>query len=434
MAKKNTPSFSLPRFFGAVVFSLCFFLPKSVLGVKQELRFRKNGEFKILQVADMHYGDGKTTSCLDVFPNQMPTCSDINTTAFVERMIRAENPDFIVFTGDNIFGFDATDAAKSLSAAFQPAIASNIPWAAVLGNHDQESTLSREGVMKHIVGLTNTLSQVNPAEAHIIDGFGNYNLEIGGIKGSQFENKSALNLYFLDSGDYSTVPAIPGYGWIKPSQQLWFQRTSAKLRRAYMRQPEAQKGPAPGLVYFHIPLPEFASFDSSNFTGVRQEGISSASVNSGFFTTMVEAGDVKAVFIGHDHLNDFCGELTGIQLCYAGGFGYHAYGKAGWSRRARVVVASLEKTEQGGWGAVKSIKTWKRLDDEHLTAVDGQESVERNRLAALSNEHMRWLSTRKQALNHVQAEMFHTVVTLFIDFGIHVLEVNVNSEGDYNRQ
>jgi len=133
-------------------------------------------------------------------------------------------------TGDNIYGVDATDASKSLSAAFQPAIASNIPWAAILGNHDQQSTLSREGVMKHIVGLKNTLSQVNPAEVHIIDGFGNYNLEIGGVKGSRFENKSALNLYFLDSGDYSTVPAIPGYGWIKPSQQLWFQRTSAKLR------------------------------------------------------------------------------------------------------------------------------------------------------------------------------------------------------------
>ncbi|XP_034908619.1 probable inactive purple acid phosphatase 29 isoform X1 [Populus alba] len=372
MAKKSTPSISLSHFWGVVVFSLCFFVPKSVLGEKKELRFRKNGEFKILQVADMHFADGKTTSCLNVFPNQMPSCSDLNTTAFVERMIQAEKPDFIVFTGDNIYGPDATDAAESLSAAFQPAIASNIPWAAVLGNHDQESTLSREGVMKHIVGLKNTLSQVNPAEVHIIDGFGNYNLEIGGVKGSRFENKSALNLYFLDSGGYSTVRAIRGYGWIKPLQQLWFQRTSTKLRRAYTRQPEAQKGPAPGLVYFHIPLPEFASFDSSNFTGVRQEGISSASVNSGFFTTMVEAGDVKAVFTGHDHLNDFCGKLTGIQLCYAGGFGYHAYGKAGWSRRARVVLASLEKTEQGSWGAVKSIKTWKRLDDEHLTTVDGQ--------------------------------------------------------------
>ena len=84
--------------------------------------------------------------------------------------------------------------------------------------------------MKHIVGLKNTLSQVNPSEAHIIDGFGNYNLEVGGVKGSSFENKSVLNLYFLDSGDYSTVPSISGYGWIKASQQFWFQRTSAKLQ------------------------------------------------------------------------------------------------------------------------------------------------------------------------------------------------------------
>ncbi|KAA3469760.1 Purple acid phosphatase 29 isoform 1 [Gossypium australe] len=342
------------------------------LQLSQKLRFDRTGEFKILQVADMHYADGKTTPCLNVLPSQVHGCSDLNTSAFIQRMIDAEKPNLIVFTGDNIFGFEAKDSAKSLNAAFAPAIAAGIPWAAVMGNHDQEGTLSREGVMKHIVGLKHTLSQFNPSEAHIIDGFGNYNLEVGGVEGSGFANKSVLNLYFLDSGDYSTVPSIPGYGWIKLSQQLWFQRTSAKLQRAYMRPPMAKKSFAPGLMYFHIPLPEFGSFDASNFSGVRQEGISSASINSGFFTTMVEAGDVKAVFTGHDHLNDFCGQMTGIQLCYAGGFGYHAYGKAGWSRRARVVVASLEKTDEGGWGAVKSIKTWKRLDDEHLTAIDGQ--------------------------------------------------------------
>lgn len=340
---------------------------------EKQLRFRGNGEFKILQVADMHYADGKSTPCQDVYPSQLPSCSDLNTTAFVLRLIKAEKPDLIVFTGDNIFGFDATDAEKSLNAAFAAAIASKLPWAAVLGNHDQESTLSREGVMKHIVGMEHTLSQLNPSEAHVIDGFGNYNIEIGGVEGSLFQNKSVFNLYFLDSGDYSTVPAIPGYGWIKPSQQVWFQRTSMKLRKAYMSKPQPQKAAAPGLAYFHIPLPEFSSFNSSNYKGVKQEGISSASVNSGFFTTMVEAGDVKALFTGHDHLNDFCGELSGINMCYAGGFGYHAYGKAGWSRRARVVVANLEKTDKGGnWGAVKSIKTWKRLDDQHLTAIDAQ--------------------------------------------------------------
>ncbi|KAL3354351.1 hypothetical protein AABB24_018811 [Solanum stoloniferum] len=367
---------SLTKLFLIFIFLSSFQLCKAsgeVINPFTKLRFDgKNGEFRILQVADMHYGDGKTTPCKNVLPQQMSSCSDLNTTDFIFRLINAEKPHLIVFTGDNIFGFDATDPVKSMEAAFAPAISSNIPWAAVLGNHDQQSTLSREGVMKHIVGMKSTLSQLNPPDVPDIDGFGNYNLEVHGIEGSELTNKSVLNLYFLDSGDYSTVPSIPGYGWIKPSQQFWFQRTSRKLKKTYMHTSNAMKAPAPGLAYFHIPLPEYASFDSSNFTGVRQEGISSASINSGFFTTMVEAGDVKAAFAGHDHLNDFCGKLMDINLCYAGGFGYHAYGKAGWSRRARMVVASLEKTGKGGWGDVKSIKTWKRLDDEHLTTIDTQ--------------------------------------------------------------
>ncbi|CAH9115882.1 unnamed protein product [Cuscuta epithymum] len=353
---------------------IAFHCSVAVAEQRRRLRFdSKNGEFRILQVADMHFAGGEVTPCEDVLPQQVPYCSDLNTTAFIRRMILAEKPHLIVFTGDNIFGFDAADAAKSMNAAFAPAISSNTPWAAILGNHDQESTLSREGVMKHIVGMKNTLSQLNPTELHgDIDGFGNYNLEVHGVNGSELANKSVLNLFFLDSGDYSNVPSILGYNWIKPSQQVWFQRASRKLQRTYKSGPAAQKTSAPSLVYFHIPLPEFTMFDSTNFTGVKQEGISSASVNSGFFTTMVETGDVKAVFTGHDHINDFCGELLGINLCYAGGFGYHAYGKAGWARRARMVVATLEKTEKGVWGDVKSIKTWKRLDDKNLSAIDGR--------------------------------------------------------------
>lgn len=59
----------------------------------------KRGEFKILQVADMHYADGKMTPCEDVLPRQINSCSDLNTTAFIRRLILAEKPDFIVFTG-----------------------------------------------------------------------------------------------------------------------------------------------------------------------------------------------------------------------------------------------------------------------------------------------------------------------------------------------
>lgn len=71
-----------------------------------KLRFGKNGEFKILQVADMHYADGKKTLCEDVLPQQMKTCSDLNTTAFIQRMILKEKPHLIVFTGLCFFCLD----------------------------------------------------------------------------------------------------------------------------------------------------------------------------------------------------------------------------------------------------------------------------------------------------------------------------------------
>ncbi|KAH0922912.1 hypothetical protein HID58_022930 [Brassica napus] len=340
----------------------------------RKLSFAVNGQFKILQVADMHYANGATTRCKNVLPSQLADCSDLNTTAFMWRVITAEKPDLIVFTGDNIFGSDVKDAVKSMNAAFAPAIASKIPWVAVLGNHDQESTLTRQELMNYIVKLPNTLSQVNPPEAaHYIDGFGNCNLKIHGVPESSLQDKSLLNLYFLDSGDYSSVQSLKGYDWIKTSQQFWYDQTSKRLQREYSEEPNPQQGTAPGLAYFHIPFPEFDNFDTkSATTGVRQEGTGSATTNSGFFTTLVARGDVKSVFVGHDHVNDFCGELKGVNLCYGGGFGYHAYGKAGWERRARVVVADLNKKGTGSWGDVKSIRTWKRLDDEHLSVIDDQ--------------------------------------------------------------
>ncbi|KAJ0231316.1 hypothetical protein HA466_0299800 [Hirschfeldia incana] len=352
---------------------LCFApVPASAQGRK--LSFGLNGQFKILQVADMHYANGATTWCKNVFISQLFRCSDLNTTGFMSRVIAVEKPDLIVFTGDNIFGSDVRDAVKSMDAAFAPAIASKIPWVAVLGNHDQESKLTRQELMNYIVKLPNTLSRVNPPEAaHYIDGFGNYNLEIHGVAESSLQDKSLLNLYFLDSGDYSSVPSIKGYDWIKTSQQLWYNQTSKRLQKEYNEEPNPQQGTAPGLAYFHIPLPEFGNFDTkSATTGVRQEATGSAKTNSGFFTTLVARGDVKSVFVGHDHVNDFCGELKGVNLCYGGGSGYHAYGKTGWERRERVVVANLNKKGTGSWGDVKSIRTWKRLDDEHLSVIDAQ--------------------------------------------------------------
>lgn len=101
---KKKPIIRSPKVMVMVVLLSLYMLPICVLAAKQreqqrKLRFGSSGEFKILQVADMHYADGKSTPCLDVLPKQFAGCSDLNTSAFVHRMILAEKPNLIVFTG-----------------------------------------------------------------------------------------------------------------------------------------------------------------------------------------------------------------------------------------------------------------------------------------------------------------------------------------------
>ncbi|KAI8023076.1 putative inactive purple acid phosphatase 28 [Camellia lanceoleosa] len=91
------------------------------------------------------------------------------------------------YVGDNIFGTSSPDAAESMFEAFGPVMESRLPWAAVLGNHDQESTMTRVELMSFISLMDYSVSQTNPLAEETsdpakeslvrdIDGFGNYNL------------------------------------------------------------------------------------------------------------------------------------------------------------------------------------------------------------------------------------------------------------------
>jgi len=148
---------------------------------------------------------------------------------------------FLIKIGDNIFGSSTPDAAESLFQAFGLAAEYRIPWAAILGNHDQESTMDREELMSLISLMDYSVSQVNPMgrdpsgsgeEVFLdrIDGFGNYNLMVYGAYGSPFANNSVLNLVFLDSGDRFTANGRGTYGWIRESQLDWLRGLTQNSR------------------------------------------------------------------------------------------------------------------------------------------------------------------------------------------------------------
>ncbi|KAG0376105.1 hypothetical protein BGX24_008275 [Mortierella sp. AD032] len=382
------------------------------------LKFKEDGSFKIVQFADIHMATGPN-SCYNA-PSSMACTGDINTSEMMERMLDAERPDLVVFTGDNVNGMTSNDAYSTILKYSKPVVERGIPWTINFGNHDEEGDLSREEMMRSVQDVPFSIAERGPTG---ISGTGNFVLQIhrrdrrprrrqpphhrhrrgpnfnrqstdcGDDFGQDTEDREVdevmqsfdkddarFSLYFLDSGAYSFNLAYPGYDWIKEDQVEWFRQTSQSITSRYPK----DKVPN-ALAFFHIPLPEYGLVDedgvdnggdddgeemnvrkaNSKMVGDKLEGVSSPSYNSGMFDAFFESKDVRATTAGHDHLNDYCLDHRGINLCFGGGLGYGSYGRASIYRRSRV----FEILKNGN-----RVDTWKRLDDDQLTIV-GQQTL-----------------------------------------------------------
>ncbi|MBW5447983.1 metallophosphoesterase [Cohnella sp. CFH 77786] len=289
------------------------------------LRFREDGTFTIVQFTDLHWQNGEP--------------KDLRTRDLMEKVLRAEKPDLIVFTGDILYSPNCKDPRRSMRDVLSVAANSGIPWAAVFGNHDAERGATRRELMAVMRELPGCMAEPGPAEVH---GVGNYRIRLNDGSG-----RTVAALFFLDSGDRSEIPAIPGYDWIRTSQIDWYLDQAEELAKT--------NGGAgvPSLAFFHIPLPEYAeAWRTRVCYGRRYEPVSSPKVNSGFFAAMSSRGSVLGTFCGHDHINDYGGNLLGTWLYYGRSSGYQAYGRWGFSRGARVIRLAAGK---------RSFKTWIRL-------------------------------------------------------------------------
>lgn len=297
------------------------------MGLEQGmLRFRDDGTFTIVQFADMHIHDDEETNRL--------------TLALVEKVLDEVQPDLVVLTGDTIFGSESKSPGEAYLFAVSPFERRGVPWCAVFGNHDDEGSMSRQELMDVWQTCSYNLSEPGPKE---VSGVGNY-YQL--VKGAKTDEPKAV-LYFLDSQSYGTEE-VGTWGWIKPDQVQWYYQTARLLNHG-------RSTPLPALAFFHIPLPEYnLVWELGCCDGSKNEEICCPKLNTGMFAAMYEAGDVMGVFVGHDHVNDFAGELYGIRLCFGRGTGYGTYGKEGFARGARIIRLYEDK---------RDFTTWVTLDE-----------------------------------------------------------------------
>ncbi|OWB60470.1 hydrolase activity protein [[Candida] boidinii] len=328
--------------------------------------------FKILQVADLHFSTGHGI-CRDTFPaleTNVECLADDRTLAFVEKVLDLEKPDLVVLTGDQIFGESCPDSETALLKAVAPFIKRKIPYTFSFGNHDdEEGSLSASQLLSFVLTLPYSYASFGPSD---VSGNGNY---VWTVSPKNNKKAAAITLYFLDSHKYSPYPkTYPGYDWIKEDQIKFVYQEHEQLLEAQ----NAYNGIPLSLAFFHIPLTEYRELADANgvkrpMVGNIKEGVTAPFYNPGVRDALTDVG-VSVVSVGHDHCNDYCmmhgkkpegsKKSDDIWLCFGGAAGEGGYaGYGGTTRRLRTFQINAK---------TGNINSWKRLETAPEVTFDEQ--------------------------------------------------------------
>ncbi|MEE2523574.1 metallophosphoesterase family protein [Pseudarthrobacter sp. J75] len=299
---------------------------------KPVLAFRPDGGFKVVQFNDTQ--DDERT--------------DRRTIELMDGVLDAEKPDFVVINGDVINGGCDTEleVKQALNHVVRPMESRQIPWAVTFGNHDEDSA-QRTGMTEDrmLEFLQSYEFNLNADSVPGLTGTSNTRL----LLQSSRSKDPVFALWLIDTGRYAPdaingqdFAGYPDWDWVRMDQVTWYRNLSIATEQKYGKK-------VPSLMWGHIALHEhrnmwFASIDSRtdadharavakhNIVGERNEDECPGPFNSGLFNAFLERGDVLGYFVGHDHVNTYVGNYYGVQLGYAPGTGFGAYGLSGAER------------------------------------------------------------------------------------------------------
>ena len=295
--------------------------------------FTTDGDFKVMHLTDIHIGGGFMSKDVDE--------KALNAVA---TMVTKEKPDLVIATGDIAFPvpytagtFNNHSGAKAFANLMENL---GVYWDVTFGNHDAEaySYFDREamGEFYEREEFQYCLFQSGPED---VDGYGNHIIEVKNSKGVITQA-----LILIDSQAYvkdNIIESIKGtYDNVHENQVQWYENEINRMN-AENKSIDKKAQTVKSLAFFHIPLVEmldgwnefkdndYKDTDNVKFIeGIMGEGGKVVYCGLGedeLFEKMLELDSTKAMFNGHDHLNNTTFEYKGIQFSYGYSVDYFAY-------------------------------------------------------------------------------------------------------------
>lgn len=256
--------------------------PQGIEATVPTLLTRTPGKFSLLAVTDLHF-------YITQIAPEPKTVEDIR------KMIHVFDPDLLVVTGDmwhNNPGGRGYSFCKWACKQFSDL---PVPWAFAWGNHDQMDDYNQGH--KLLTHAPNSMYAGAAAD-------GNYRIAVRDAAGAT----PVWNLVFLNDSR----------GGIQAEQVQWFNAEAARIKTS---------DPAPAFLFFHIPIPQYLDIAMpGRAKGVMYEGVAHDGGDHAALQAFHDSGLVRAMFCGHDHVNDYEGKLKGVHIEYLRATGREGYG------------------------------------------------------------------------------------------------------------
>lgn len=250
---------------------------------------KKDGkDFVILNITDPHFSDYDYRAFLA-----------FQGTATIKKLVETVKPDLITVTGDIVCADSTVYSIKRFSDLME---SFGIPWAPVFGNHDDEGNCDMNYLCDIMLKSSHCLLKKGDPEM----GCGNYGIRILNEDGSLNEVMIMLDSHHSQANE---------------KQQKWVKAIAEAT------------GNADVSIFFHVPLPEYqyAYDEAKTENGWKEEykaygnkyeeiccehDSEGKPMQRGFFEIIKNAGNIKNVICGHEHMNDFSILYHGVRLTY----------------------------------------------------------------------------------------------------------------------